>query len=337
MKISVIIPAYNIAKYLPATLAAVKNQTFDDFEIIAVDDGSTDETYDVLQSFSKENPGRMIVIHQENRGVSAARNAALREASGEYIAFVDSDDLLEKDYLRSLLEAAEAVQADMVKCSYEWFDDADGRVLGSVSAAERNVEYAAGKKYVFHYCIWASLYRADFLKNYNILFSVGEQMEDSPFSLLTNQLAGHVAIVDRVLYHHRVHASSIMDNVAKAVKNPLIPYRGLEEAITSVRTYLPAEERDFSDYLFVRVLADFLTVRYKTQGKSVRHTLCTYARRIMDTYFPAFPSNPYLQSGMLKELPLFEREAVRLFSRSYEHGTLFAFSAMVSFVLRFIK
>lgn len=337
MKISVIIPAYNIAKYLPATLAAVRNQTFDDFEIIAVDDGSTDETYDVLQSFSIENPGRMIIIHQDNRGVSAARNAALQKASGEYIAFVDSDDLLERNYLRSLLEAAEASRADMVKCSYEWFDDADGRVLGSVSAAERNVEYAVGKKYVFHYCIWASLYRTDFLKNYNILFSVGEQMEDSPFSLLTNQLAGRVSIVDRVLYHHRVHASSIMDNVAKAVKNPLIPYRGLEEAIVTVRTYLPAEERDFSDYLFVRVLADFLTVRYKTQSKSVRHTLCTYAKRIMDTYFPAFPSNPYLQMGKLKELPLFEREAVRMFSRSYKHERLFAFSSMASFVLRFVK
>ena len=113
MKISVIIPAYNAEKFLVESIESVINQTIDDFEIIVIDDGSTDSTLDILRNY-EESYEDFIVICQDNSGPAAARNRGLDVAKGEYIYFLDADDVLELDALESLYNAAKRRKSDLV-------------------------------------------------------------------------------------------------------------------------------------------------------------------------------------------------------------------------------
>lgn len=119
--ISVIIPVYNTAPYLTKCMSSIVNQTYKELEIICVDDGSTDGSAQILDEFARSDT-RIIIIHTENRGVSAARNMALSVASGDLIGFVDSDDYLHREMYQILLGAMEKNDVDFVTCGY-YFDD----------------------------------------------------------------------------------------------------------------------------------------------------------------------------------------------------------------------
>lgn len=112
---SVLIPAYNAAKYITRCLSSLKNQTYSDFEVVVVDDGSSDDTLCVLQRFKEDNPQIDFQIHhQENCGAGATRNNALKLAKGEYIVFIDSDDYINKDFLEKVQEKVVGDNADVV-------------------------------------------------------------------------------------------------------------------------------------------------------------------------------------------------------------------------------
>lgn len=115
--ISVIIPVYNTKQYLRSCLDSILSQTYSDLELLFIDDGSTDGSAELLDSF-KERDDRIRVIHQENAGVSAARNRGLSEARGDYITFVDSDDTLEPDMYETLLGLVQEYGVDIAHCSY---------------------------------------------------------------------------------------------------------------------------------------------------------------------------------------------------------------------------
>ena len=100
--ISIIIPVYNVEAYLPSCLDSIINNTFRDLEIICVDDGSPDNCGSILDKYAAED-SRIVVIHQENQGVAVARNNGIREAKGEFVAFIDSDDWIHPQYFQTLL------------------------------------------------------------------------------------------------------------------------------------------------------------------------------------------------------------------------------------------
>lgn len=117
-KVSIIIPAYNIAPYLERCLESVRHQTYKELQIIIVDDGSTDQTGQIADSFA-ERDKRFHVIHKENRGVSAARKTGLEKAEGDYIGFVDGDDYIEPEMYEKLVDLAVEYGADIAHCGYQ--------------------------------------------------------------------------------------------------------------------------------------------------------------------------------------------------------------------------
>ncbi len=117
-KVSVIIPVYNTAEYLPKCLNSVINQTYPHLEIIAINDGSTDNSKPLLENYAQKDP-RLKIINQKNQGLSAARNAGLKIASGDFITFVDSDDLIEPQMIEKMLAAIEKTHADLAVCSFK--------------------------------------------------------------------------------------------------------------------------------------------------------------------------------------------------------------------------
>lgn len=117
-KVSIIIPAYNIAPYLERCLESVRRQTYEKLQIMIIDDGSIDQTGKIADSYAEKDK-RFHVIHKENRGVSAARKTGLEQAVGEYIGFVDGDDYIEPEMYEKLVDLAIEYDADIVHCGYQ--------------------------------------------------------------------------------------------------------------------------------------------------------------------------------------------------------------------------
>ena len=115
---SVILPSYNVEKYLDRCVKSFLTQSFTDYEIIIVDDGSVDDSGRLSDEWEKRDH-RIKVIHQENKGLSAARNVAMRICTGEYLIFVDGDDVISNDMIESLYQASQKTKADCIFCQYE--------------------------------------------------------------------------------------------------------------------------------------------------------------------------------------------------------------------------
>ena len=133
-KVSVIVPVYNVEKYLDSCLTSLVNQDFQDYEIIIIDDASTDSSLTICQKYAKLYPQITLINSSENQGVSVARNKGIRYSSGQYLSFVDPDDYVASDFLSMLYKAAMASSADLVVCNFYRFYD-QGR---SIKVASKN-------------------------------------------------------------------------------------------------------------------------------------------------------------------------------------------------------
>lgn len=120
--VSIIVPVYKVEKFLPKCIESVLNQTYTDFELILVDDGSPDKSPEICDKYA-ELDKRVVVIHQKNAGVSAARNAGLEKAKGEYIGFVDPDDWIAPKMYEQMIFAMESSNADLAICGYDYYDE----------------------------------------------------------------------------------------------------------------------------------------------------------------------------------------------------------------------
>ena len=122
VKVSIGVPVYNVEEYLRECLNSIMNQTFKDFEVIMVDDGSTDNSFNICQEYvARDN--RFKLFHQENKGLAGARNTCLKYMKGEYINWVDSDDVVDYNYLERLLEVQEKTSADIIRCVRKYIRD----------------------------------------------------------------------------------------------------------------------------------------------------------------------------------------------------------------------
>lgn len=212
--ISLIVPVYNTAAYLPACLDSLLAQGIESLEIIAIDDGSTDRSRDILHTYAARDP-RLRVITSANAGVAAARNRGLVEARGQYLWFVDSDDLLAEGALAAALTVAHQHQADIVAFNGEQFD-ADGRhepvyrrpkPAGAMSG-EAWLAALCRQREILH-LVWLHLYRREFIQQHQLAFRVGIVHEDIAWVTHTDLLAKRLIYLDQPLYRYRRNPTSI--------------------------------------------------------------------------------------------------------------------------------
>lgn len=339
-KISVIIPAYNVEEYIGAMLDCVLSQTMHDYEVIVINDGSTDGTGSIIADYKEKFP-LFTCITQTNKGLSAARNAAMAVAKGEYCAFLDADDLITDDYLEKLYNACVQEQAELVKCSISDFTDAVESAWLVSDAGSRMLVFDNDLSCSAQNSPCAGIVSKSFLDRNNILFSVGEQMEDSPYGLAVNLLANKTAVVKESLYFHRVGRSqSIMTKVRQGREDPRIPYKGMRNTAELLKKNIPdLVDGSIAEFLVANTFACFLTTMYKNYGKTVRKELCSYCYSYFDEFFPDFYKNKYvLQRGtkLPVNLPLVQKTAVRLFAVSYRLHCLYCFSWCSAKILKIL-
>ena len=216
--ISVIIPVYKVEAFLPRCIDSIINQTYKDLEIILVDDGSPDKCSSICDEYARCDT-RIKVIHQTNQGIAAARNAGLNMASGEYIAFVDSDDWLDPDSFQVLHQIACDTDADIVEGSYRhyrpWMPSSpiqEGPNTLSITtytgpeALERLYTCTEAISDIA-IMVWDKLYRADILKN--LRFLEGYVHEDIGFTPLAIYAAKKLVKYDRSFYFYNIRNNSI--------------------------------------------------------------------------------------------------------------------------------
>jgi glycosyltransferase involved in cell wall biosynthesis len=216
MKFSIIIPAFNVEIYLRQCLDSVLTQSFTDYEVICINDGSTDESGDILNEYSRVNRN-IKVIHQENKGLSAARNAGIKIAQGKYIFFLDSDDWLEPNALKILTDKAN--NEDIICFSgRRYFEDGsfevpdEGITESNLSGWDYYNQYAL-KPRKFHFvCTVLRIYRREFLLQHQLFFEEGIFHEDNLFTPITCYYAKSVKVIPDILYVYRIRANSITQN-----------------------------------------------------------------------------------------------------------------------------
>ena len=210
-QISVLIPVYNAEKYLPQCLQSLAEQTYTDFEIIAVEDGSTDGSPEVLQSFAVRDK-RLRIVRQKNAGVASARNRLLKEARGKYLAFVDADDWVKPNYLEKLYAAAETEGADIVRILFEEYNERD---KSCIPCDRRYRTYAAHRPVPFTPAerlragqddtqVWGKLIARALVIGWQLGFCTGAVAEDVSFEILLYLQARHIIFLNEYLYVYRV-------------------------------------------------------------------------------------------------------------------------------------
>lgn len=209
-EISVIIPCYNVEKYLKKCIDSILNQTIQDIELIIVNDGSPDSSGQIADQMAKED-GRISVIHKENGGLSSARNAGIEVAKGEYISFIDSDDWIEPTFLEDMLRIATSIDAEIAVCGITTEFLKEGRVVvhkvdtpivNSSSSDFGKLFWSLHESNLSNFA-WNKLYKRSFIIENNLRFELdGMPAEDLFFNLQAFKLAKAIAVVDNAAYHY---------------------------------------------------------------------------------------------------------------------------------------
>lgn len=213
--ISVIVPIYKVEEYLDRCVSSIAGQTYSDLEIILVDDGSPDRCPAMCDEWAKKD-SRIRVIHKENGGLSDARNAGMRAATGEYISFIDSDDIVAPEFLECLHRATVTKDVDIVACDY--FTFLDDQISISINDKPFKVDVVSAEEAIedilnnrrFRAIAWNKLYRRVIVENE--FFEYGRLHEDEFFTYRMIDKAKRLAYVNAKLYGYRQRAGSIMNS-----------------------------------------------------------------------------------------------------------------------------
>lgn len=218
--ISVIIPCYNVDKWVKKCLDSVLAQTYKEIEVIVIDDGSTDDTADILASYTDS---RLRIITQKNKGVSMARNNGITYASGEFLTFVDSDDWLEPQMYEKLYSALASNDADMAVCNYNLvYDD---HIVDQYSKSRNETVNISDDVYSYfcNYCvcnkpnnyIWTRLYKTDIVKKSEVVFEDYKIADDTLFNF---KLLPHINRVTWIPYAGYCYFQRVNSNVYTVAK-----------------------------------------------------------------------------------------------------------------------
>lgn len=331
IKVSVIIPIYNAEKYLKKCLDSVLYQQLSEFELILVNDGSTDGSKNIIESYLINYSEKIKYIEKENGGLSSARNLGLQHAEGKYVTFLDSDDYISDDYLKVLCNAAEKNKSEMV-VSGQFKVKEDGSIIDRILYhPDQN-----GDSKTRRFNISGKLYRRDFIEKQEIRFPLGKTYEDNPFNMITYFLSKNLVFLEYAGYHQIVHEGSI---TSKKIEYQLLPIDAIENAVKRVESNQSVlQDRQlfeftvmsfFTYFIFVRnKKKEYLDTNNRTSDMEVVLKVCEDFQRIVRTYFREYTKNRYFKLFSNRDLPLKQKVGTKFFSILVKTNTLKTFTKL---------
>lgn len=252
-QISVIVPVYNVAAYLPQCLDSILSQDHSALEVILIDDGSTDDSGVICDQYAAGDP-RVRVIHRKNGGAAAAKNTGLAFATGEYLSFVDSDDYLEPGAYGYMMEALRGTGADAGEFSFR--DVYRNRTEDQILYPERRI--MTGREYLIRYTeswsgalLWNKLYKRKLFDG--VVFEEGHKIDDEYFTYQGFFRANRVVCDSRIVYNYRRRGSSVMLSLTAGAQRSLDRIDALSKRREKVAEERP-ELREVFDTDYINAL-----------------------------------------------------------------------------------
>lgn len=278
-KISVIIPVYNAEKYLDKCLESLENQTLEDIEIVCVNDGSKDNSLEVLNRHAKKDK-RIKVINQKNAGVSAARNKGIRAARGKYITFVDADDFIKEYTYKSCMEIIEKENPEVFVYSYRTNENEE--VPKDIDISKCNFYNHSNFKSAYdnsHPAVWDKIFKRDFLLKNKIFFKEDiHYAEDYVFTFMALSRAVKIIDCPNRFYYYRTDNENSIVNTAKRQKK-------MESSI-KVHKYLLQYLHEFGMYEYDLMFLEEIgkIERYIAEEVEDVDLKNKYAKELLDVY-----------------------------------------------------
>ena len=306
MRLSVIVPMYNVEAYLPQCLDSLANQTLTDMEVLLVDDGATDGTSKIAQEYA-EKYSNFRYFRKENGGLSDARNYAIPFATGELLAFLDSDDWVEPTLYEKMVSAIGDADVCVTDIEYYYEDPAKRFVMKGLSPWKTDtIQKQALLSPLF---AWNKIYKAELFQKDGYRYPVGTWYEDHPVTTMIFAKADKIAYLEECLIHYRQREGSIMAatndrriaqifDVLELVRNNF-QKEGLYETYRTELEYLHIEH--------LRLYGMFRFIRSNDWS-----TYYDRSETVMKQYFPDWKQNPYLTNLNLKN---------QLFLKTYNRST----------------
>lgn len=206
-KISIIVPIYNVEKYLRDCIESIINQTYKEIEILLINDGSTDSSLEICEEYAKKND-KIKIINKKNGGLSDARNVGLEHATGKYIMFVDSDDFLALNCCEVLYNAINGTEFEFITANYA-FTNNDGIPWKKPMFSEKfensilNIDDYKKSFYLMNSTVWNKIFKKEFIDSNNLRFEIGLLAEDAVFTTLAFLKAKKTYYIKDVVYYYR--------------------------------------------------------------------------------------------------------------------------------------
>lgn len=280
VKVSLIIPVYNVENYLFKCLASAVNQTLKEIEIIIINDGSTDLSINIINKFL-EIDKRIIFINQKNQGLSCARNAGIKIARGEYIAFLDSDDSVELTFLEKMYNYSKETNSDIVMCNYFKVNEKTNRLLVAHKNA-KDVIYTSEEavhKIILDLSIqnyaWDKIYKRELFINNNIFYPVGMYFEDMPTTFRLFYYSNQIAYLNEPLYNYLQRENSITKTFSDKHINDVIKALYLmKEFMLDNSIYLKYQkEYRFFCYKNLVLFTQSILTKYKSDTYTIKEAI----------------------------------------------------------------
>ncbi|MBU5480117.1 glycosyltransferase family 2 protein [Blautia sp. MSJ-19] len=298
--ISIIIPVYNVEKYLRQCVDTVLNQTYRNIEIILVDDGATDTCPQICDDYEKLD-ARVRVIHKVNGGLSDARNAGLHIAQGKYVCFFDSDDAVSIHIVEELYRACAENDADTSVCYYQKFTDSysdiDAKDMGHRICTGKDLisEIYAGKGEKIAFVAWNKLYKKSLFEEHGILYPYRKQHEDiyTTYKLLYH--SKKVCIVEGEMYYYRVRSGSIMNSKFSEKRLDAI-----EARMQTIEFYRDQNEKELQKMAVNDYFGSAIKIYDESSKRNDREGHKKIKRRILSDYKKVWRQYGQLTQGIKK-------------------------------------
>ena len=304
-KVSVIVPVYNVEKYLKKCLDSLVNQTLNDIEIIIVNDGSPDNSKKIIKEYKKKYPSIIKVLDQTNQGLSDARNNALSLTTSKYIMYVDSDDYVATDMVEKMYNKIVKDNADVVICGNNVVDENYNLIL-STYPSNNNYSNDIEKIIFGNMCAWNKIYKKSLLVNNNLKFRSKVWYEDLDYSYKVFAKAEKTTFLEENLYNYLLRSNSIM-NSQKANRNLEI-LQALNEIIKySKSNKIYKKNYSIMEYLciFHVYISAITRVINMNVDKKLKLDLINKFIKYTKSNFPNYKKNKYIKKMSINKKIIF--------------------------------
>lgn len=296
VKVSVVVPVYNVEKYIGKCMRSLTNQTLQDIEIIIVNDGSTDGSIDIVKEYAKDNP-RIKIYNKENGGLSDARNYGLKKATGKYIAFLDSDDYITTDCYETMYEKAIKERSDLVECNFYWaYPKTERRVKAKEDIGEK---YSDKNEMIekARVVAWNKLYKKELLDRTGIEFPRGLRYEDIEFFYKLVPYIEGVSFIKKPMIYYVQRKSSIANTQNEKTKDIFEVFEHVFEYYKEHQIY--DKYKEVLEYTYARVLlcSSFKRI-VKIKDKKIRKKLLNETWVKLNEKFPYWKNNKILNTNL---------------------------------------